>query len=96
MFSEGFYLLNEFSFSLRNGLFQDPPDWTEILTHFRGSELQNYFTKILEDDLKAIIKPQYVDQIPKAVKVNSVGLFSPTTNASDKEQIVFLSSNGPV
>ncbi|XP_062588679.1 ATP-binding cassette sub-family E member 1 [Saccostrea cucullata] len=50
------------------GRFNDPPDWTEILTYFRGSELQNFFTKILEDDLKAIIKPQYVDQIPKAVK----------------------------
>lgn len=31
---------------------QSPPDWQEILTYFRGSELQNYFTKILEDDLK--------------------------------------------
>jgi len=50
------------------GRFNDPPDWTEILAYFRGSELQNYFTKILEDDLKALIKPQYVDQIPKAVK----------------------------
>lgn len=50
------------------GRFSDPPDWTEILTYFRGNELQNYFTRILEDDLKAIIKPQYVDQIPKAVK----------------------------
>lgn len=50
------------------GQFQNPPDWTEILAYFRGSELQNYFTKILEDDLKAVIKPQYVDQIPKAVK----------------------------
>jgi len=50
------------------GRFTDPPDWTEILSYFRGSELQNYFTKILEDDLKALIKPQYVDQIPKAVK----------------------------
>ncbi|XP_043233212.1 ATP-binding cassette sub-family E member 1-like [Amphibalanus amphitrite] len=50
------------------GRYSDPPDWTDILTHFRGSELQNYFTKILEDDLKAIIKPQYVDQIPKAVR----------------------------
>lgn len=50
------------------GRYNEPPDWTEILTYFRGSELQNYFTKILEDDLKAIIKPQYVDQIPKAVK----------------------------
>ncbi|KAM3961186.1 ATP-binding cassette sub-family E member 1 pix [Aphomia sociella] len=50
------------------GRYADPPDWQEILSHFRGSELQNYFTKILEDDLKALIKPQYVDQIPKAVK----------------------------
>jgi len=52
------------------GKYDDPPDWQEILTYFRGSELQNYFTKILEDDLKAIIKPQYVDQIPKAAKVS--------------------------
>ncbi len=36
---------------------------------FRGSELQNYFTKILEENLKAILKPQYVDQIPKAAQV---------------------------
>lgn len=50
------------------GRFDAPPDWQEILTYFRGSELQNYFTKILEDDLKAIVKPQYVDQIPKTVK----------------------------
>ena len=47
---------------------QNPPDWQEILVYFRGSELQNYFQKILEDDLKAIIKPQYVDNISKAVR----------------------------
>jgi len=50
------------------GQFLNPPDWTEILAYFCGSELQKYFTMILEDDLKAVIKPQYVDQIPKAVK----------------------------
>jgi len=50
------------------GRYDDPPDWEEILRYFRGSELQNYFTKVLEDDLKAVTKPQYVDQIPKAVK----------------------------
>mmetsp|Transcript_44486 Transcript_44486/g.144410 ORF Transcript_44486/g.144410 Transcript_44486/m.144410 type:complete len:615 (+) Transcript_44486:118-1962(+) len=50
------------------GRFDAPPEWQEILAHFRGSELQNYFTRILEDDMKAIIKPQYVDHIPRAVK----------------------------
>ncbi|KAK7727063.1 Fe-S cluster-binding ribosome biosynthesis protein [Botryosphaeria dothidea] len=50
------------------GRYDNPPDWEEILKYFRGSELQNYFTKVLEDNLKAVIKPQYVDQIPKAIK----------------------------
>lgn len=35
------------------GRYDNEPGWQEILTHFRGSELQNYFTKILEDNLKA-------------------------------------------
>ncbi len=66
------------------GRYENPPDWEEILKYFRGSELQStptllqeklnaeanidYFTKILEDDLKSVVKPQYVDQIPKAVR----------------------------
>src|ERR1700743_2674616 len=49
-------------------MIQDPPDWQEILKYFRGSELQAYFTKVLEDNLKPIIKPQYGDQIPRAGK----------------------------
>ena len=30
------------------GRFDSTPDWQEVLTHFRGSELQNYFLRILE------------------------------------------------
>jgi ATP-binding cassette subfamily E protein 1 len=50
------------------GRHDNPPDWNDVIKYFRGSELQNYFTKILEDDLKAVVKPQYVDQIPKAIR----------------------------
>jgi len=34
----------------------------------RADDHLDYFTKVLEDDLKAVVKPQYVDQIPRAVK----------------------------
>lgn len=54
------------------GKYDNPPDWQEILKYFRGSELQNFFTKILEDDIKAIIKPQYVDNIPRALAKSPV------------------------
>jgi ATP-binding cassette subfamily E protein 1 len=49
------------------GKFDVPPTWEDILKYFRGSELQNYFTRVLEDKIKALTKPQYVDQIAKAV-----------------------------
>ena len=50
------------------GRFDSPPDWQEILQYFRGSELQNYFTRILEDNLECKMKPQFVDKLAKQVK----------------------------
>ncbi len=32
------------------------PEWKEIRKFFRGSELQNYFTRMLEEKMKALIK----------------------------------------
>ena len=29
------------------GKFDQPPEWDEVLDHFRGSELQSYFTQML-------------------------------------------------
>ena len=69
-------------------LLQDAPAWAEILTYFRGSELQNYFTKILEDNLKAIIKPQYVDQIPKAAKGTVRKWLDAKNERDNKEEIM--------
>ncbi|KAJ2542119.1 Fe-S cluster-binding ribosome biosynthesis protein [Coemansia sp. RSA 1853] len=47
------------------GQFSSPPDWEDIIRYFRGSALQNYFTRVLQDDLHALMKPQYVDNLPK-------------------------------
>ncbi len=70
------------------GKFNAPPDWNEILKFFRGSELQNYFTKVLEDNLKAIIKPQYVDQIPKAIKGTVVDLLKKRDELENFDAVV--------
>lgn len=72
------------------GQYADPPDWTDILTYFRGNELQNYFTRILEDDLKAIIKPQYVDQIPKAVKGAVKDLLNKKNDLENLEEMLTI------
>jgi len=69
------------------GEFESPPDWQEILLHFRGSELQNFFTKLLEDDIKALIKPQYVDHIPRAVKGTVVAIMSKKDDRKISEEM---------
>jgi len=62
------------------------PNWADVLLHFRGSELQGYFTKLIEDKLIPIIKPQYVDQIPKAINdtvINALTLKNQINNLDD-------------
>ena len=75
------------------GRFKDPPEWSEILTYFRGSELQNYFTKVLEDDLKTVIKPQYVDQIPKAIKGTVQDMLSRKSELGNLEEMIATLGN---
>jgi len=52
------------------GKFDDPPEWKDILKFFRGNELQEFFKKMLEDKMKALIKIQYVDSVAKAKNVS--------------------------
>ncbi|XP_070712344.1 ATP-binding cassette sub-family E member 1-like, partial [Pempheris klunzingeri] len=53
---------------LNLGNFREPPEWNEILKYFRGSELQNFFKNMIENKHKSVMKPQYVDQIPKSTR----------------------------
>jgi len=55
------------------GRFDDPPTWTEITKHYRGSELQQYFTLLLEDRLKVSVKPQLDQDYVAAFKGIKVG-----------------------
>jgi len=70
------------------GRYDSPPDWQEIITHFRGSELQSYFLRIVEDNLKAIIKPQYVDHIPRAVRGTVGELLEKKDTRHDRERLI--------
>lgn len=51
------------------GQFTEPPDWKTVLKFFRGNELQQFFTKMLEDNMKALIKVQYVDAVAKQPQI---------------------------
>lgn len=50
------------------GNFEDPPEWSEIIRHYRGSGLQPYFEKASQGELTVAYKPQIVTSIPEAYK----------------------------
>jgi len=52
---------------LNLGNYENHPDWDEIIRHFRGSTLQDYFQRMSEGKLKISYKPQHVDKISKVV-----------------------------
>jgi ATP-binding cassette subfamily E protein 1 len=52
---------------LNLGSYKEPPNWHELVHHFRGSILQEYFQKLGDNNLKVMHKPQYVDRIPRII-----------------------------
>ncbi|MDH5690130.1 MAG: ribosome biogenesis/translation initiation ATPase RLI [Candidatus Bathyarchaeota archaeon] len=49
------------------GKYGEPPEWTQLIQHFRGSTLQEYFQRLSEGNMKVVHKPQYVDRISRVV-----------------------------
>lgn len=70
------------------GLYDNPPTWDEIISFFRGNELQSYFTRILGEDLKALIKPQYVDNLSKAVTGVVSSILDAKSEKDNKQEMI--------
>jgi ATP-binding cassette subfamily E protein 1 len=50
------------------GRVEDPPDWSEVIRRFRGSELQPYLERLSQGKLRVAHKIQYVDLVPRKLK----------------------------
>lgn len=62
---------------------KDQPEWNEIVNYFRGSELQNYFQRLQNGNLTAVVKPQMVDILPTVFK-GTVADIIKTNNVSNQ------------
>ncbi|ADV65536.1 ribosome biogenesis/translation initiation ATPase RLI [Desulfurococcus mucosus] len=50
------------------GNYSSPPDWDTVIKYFRGTELQAYFTKLASGEVKAVVKPQYIEAARRILK----------------------------
>ncbi len=42
--------------------------WNEVLDQYKGTELHDYLEKLVAKEVRAALKPQYVDKLPKVAK----------------------------
>jgi ATP-binding cassette subfamily E protein 1 len=50
------------------GRYNNPPDWDEVIRSFRGTELQAYLSKLANNEIKAVVKPQYIEAARRILK----------------------------
>jgi len=50
------------------GDYDDEPSWDDILEYYAGTELHDHFKSLADKDIKSVVKPQYVDRLPKIMK----------------------------
>lgn len=43
------------------------PSWERIIDYFSGTELQEHFKLVSSKDVETVVKPQYVDKLPKVM-----------------------------
>jgi len=66
---------------------EEHPDWKEIIEHFKGSELHQYFIELKDNKVKIIYKPQNITVIPKFVSGKVVDLLNKNDRGKQLEQI---------
>ncbi|MHA1931884.1 MAG: ATP-binding cassette domain-containing protein [Promethearchaeota archaeon] len=79
-------LSNELKLNL--GKFGDnTPDWKEIIEHFKGSELHQYFEDLKEGKMNIVYKPQNITIIPQYVTGRVIDLLNKNDTENNLEQI---------
>ncbi len=67
----------------------EEPDWKEIIDHFKGSELHQYFIELQEKKAKIIHKPQNITVIPKFVSGKVVELLNKNDEENQLDHIIY-------
>ncbi|MDE1812048.1 MAG: ribosome biogenesis/translation initiation ATPase RLI [Thaumarchaeota archaeon] len=70
------------------GNYATPPEWSQILKHFQGTELKPHFEKIANNELKASIKPQQVYNLAKVFDGNAKELLEKYDECGKAQELI--------
>lgn len=79
------------------GRLSSPPEWDDVIRAFRGTEIQSYLTRLANGEIKAVVKPQYIELARRVLrgtvrelllKADETGLFKDIVVAMGLERIL--------
>lgn len=70
------------------GRYDEEVTMDDVIEYFKGSQLQNYFKKLSNKEIKTVHKPQMVDMLPKVVKGEVKTLLEPLDERGQLDYII--------
>ena len=70
------------------GDFEKTASWDDVIEYFAGTELQDHFKKVVDNNLSSVVKPQYVDKLPKIMKGKISEILKKADNSGNYDSIV--------
>jgi len=50
------------------GNYENKPSYDDVFEYYSGTELHEHFSALAKGEIKSIVKPQYIDKLPKIMK----------------------------
>ena len=70
------------------GDYENEPTWDEIIKYYSGTELQEHFKGLANDEITNVVKPQYVDRLPKIMKGTIKEVLKKADNSGNFDDLV--------
>jgi len=70
------------------GDYEKEPQWDDVLDYYAGTELHQHFKEIADSKISSVLKPQYVDKLPKIIKGKIRQVLEKADNSGNFDSIV--------
>lgn len=70
------------------GDYEDEPTWDDILEYYSGTELYEHFRGLSDNKITCVLKPQYVDKLPKTLEGKIGDILKKGDNSGNFDTVV--------
>jgi ATP-binding cassette subfamily E protein 1 len=70
------------------GYYDDESNWDDVLEYYSGTELYDHFKGLSNNKITCVLKPQYVDKLPKTIKGKIGDILKKADNSGNFDLIV--------